>query len=330
MGFVKRREFIALAGAVAAGWPLVVRAQQADRVRRVGVLIGTQEGDPEGMTRLAAFEQALAISGWINGSNVHIDVRWLAGDAERIPIETAELVSLQPDAIFAATTPVIAALKKIAGTIPIIFVLVSDPVGSGFVQSLAQPGGNITGFLNFESSLVGKWLGLLTEAAPGVRRVSALFNPQTTNRTYYLDTLRTAAATAGIPTVTAEVHDDNDVDVAIGRLQGDGGLIVMPDGFTSAHRQVIISAAAQYRVPAIYPYGYMATDGGLMAYGAEAIDFYRRAASYVDRILRGEKPADLPVQAPTKFQFIVNLKTAKALGLIVPPTLLATADEVIE
>ena len=188
------------------------------------------------------------------------------------------------------------------------------------MQSLAHPGGNITGFLNFESSLVSKWLELLKEAAPGVRRGAALFNPQTSNGAYYLDTLRIAAAAVGIPTVTAEVHNDADVDVAIGKLQGDGGLIVMPDGFTSAHRSVIIAKAAQYRVPAIYPYRFMATDGGLIAYGADAIDFYRRAATYVDRILKGEKPSDLPVQQPTKFELVINLKTAKALGLTVPQT----------
>ena len=224
----------------------------------------------------------------------------------------------------------IAALQKIAGAIPIVFVLVSDPVGSGFVQSLARPGGNITGFINFELSLVGKWLELLTETAPGVRRITALFNPQTSNGAYYLDTLRKAATAVGVPAAAAEVQNDNDVDVAIAKLQGDGGLIVMPDGFTSAHRQIIIAKAAQYRVPAIYPYGYMAKDGGLIAYGAEAIDFYRRAATYVGRVLNGEKPADLPTQEPTKFEFAVNLKTAKALGLAMPESFLLRADEVIK
>ena len=325
---MKRREFLLTLGGLAAGLPLAARAQQPDRVRRVGVLIATKEGDPEGMARLAAFTQGLADAGWTNGRNVRIDVGWLSGDADLIRAAAAEMVGLKPDVIFAATTPVVAALQKIAGTIPIVFALVSDPIGSGFVQSLARPGGNITGFLNFEASLVGKWLELL--AALGVRRTAALFNPKTSNGKYYLDALNAAAAVVGIPAVTAEVQSDDQIDAAIGKLEGDGGLIIMPDGFTAAHRHAIIAKAAQYRVPAVYPYRYMATDGGLIAYGVDAIDFYRRAPAYVDRILKGEKPADLPTEQPTKFELIINLKTAKTLGLAVPATLLARADEVIE
>jgi putative ABC transport system substrate-binding protein len=325
---MKRREFILALGGAAASWPLAARAQQPERMRRVGVLIATREGDPEGMARLAAFTQGLADAGWTNGRNVRLDVGWLTGDAELIRSATAEMVSLKPDVIFAATTPVIAALQKIAGTIPIIFAQVSDPIGSGFVQSLARPGGTITGFLNFEASLVGKWLELL--AALGARRAAALYNPLTSNGKYYLEALNAAAARVGVPAVSAEVGSDDQIDAAIGKLEGDGGLIVMPDGFTSTHRHVIIAKAAHHRVPAVYPYSYMATDGGLMAYGVDAIDFYRRAPAYVDRILKGEKPADLPTQQPTKFQFVINLKTAKTLGLSVPPTLLATADGVIE
>jgi putative ABC transport system substrate-binding protein len=326
---MKRRQFITLLGGAAASVPLSARAQQpAMPVRRVAVLIATKEGDPEGMARLAAFTQGLAGAGWTNGRNLRIDVGWLTGDADLIRAATAEMVGLKPDVICAATTPVVAALQRIAGTIPIVFVQVSDPIGSGFVQSLARPGGTITGFLNFEASLVGKWLELL--ATLGVRRAAALFNPQTSNGKYYLDALNTAAAAVGVPAAVAEVGSDDGIDAAIGKLEGDGGLIVMPDGFTSTHRRVIIAKAAQYRVPAIYPYRYMATDGGLIAYGVDAIDFYRRAPAYVDRILKGEKAADLPTEQPTKFQLIINLKTAKALGIEIPPTLLATADGVIE
>src|SRR5665213_636951 len=325
---MKRRDFIMLAGGAAVTSPIVARAQQPASMRRLGVLMATKQGDTEGLAWLATFTQGLAEAGWSNGRNVRIDVVWLAGNADRIGSAAAEMVALKPDVIFAATTPVVAALQKIAGTIPIVFALVSDPIGSGFVQSLAHPGGTITGFLNFEASLVGKWLELL--AALGARRAAALFNPLTSNGKYYLDALNTAAAKIGIPAVSAEVASDDQIDVAIGKLEGNGGLIVMPDGFTSAHRQIIIAKAAQHRVPAIYPYSYMATDGGLIAYGVNTIDFYRRAPAYVDRILKGEKPADLPTEQPTKFQLVVNLKTAKALGLAVPPTLLATADKVIE
>jgi putative ABC transport system substrate-binding protein len=299
-----------------------------ERMRRVGVIVGTKEGDPEGMARLAAFTQGLADLGWVNGSNVRIDVGWLRGDADLIGSATTEMVARKPDVIFAVTTPVVAALQKVAGTIPIIFGLVSDPIGSGFVQSLARPGGTITGFLNFEASLVGKWLELL--ASLGARRAAALYNPLTSNGRYYLEVLNTAAQTIGIPAVTAEVANDDQIDTAIGKLEGGGGLIVMPDGFTTARRHVIIAKTAEHRVPAVYPYKNMAADGGLMAYGVDAIDFYRRAPAYVDRILKGEKPADLPTQQPTKFQLVVNLKTAKALGLELAPTLLARADEVIE
>ena len=324
---MKRRELIRLVG-MAAALPLTARAQQTERMRRVGVLIGTKEGDPEGMARLAAFTRGLSDAGWVNGRNVRIDVGWLTGDADLIRSTTTEMVNLKPDVIFAVTTPVVAALQKIAGSIPIIFGLVSDPIGSGFVQSLARPGGTITGFLNFEASLVGKWLELL--AALGARRAAALYNPRTSNGRYYLDALNAAAAKVGVPAVAAEVANDDQIDAAIGKLEGDGGVIIMPDGFTSARRHVIIAKALDHRVPAIYPYRYMAADGGLMAYGVDAIDFYRLAPAYVDRILKGEKPADLPTQQPSKFQFVINLKTANALGLTVPPSVLARADEVIE
>jgi putative tryptophan/tyrosine transport system substrate-binding protein len=328
---MRRREFIGLFGGAAVCWPLATGAQQSGRPRLIAVVIATKEGDPDGEERLAAFEQTLADAGWKNGRDVRFEVRWLGGDPERIRSASEELTKLKPDVIFAGTTPAVAALHKIAGSIPIVFVLVSDPVGSGFVASLAHPGGSITGFLNFEASLVGKWLELLRLAAPSVRRVRALFNPQTSNATYYFETLRNAASAIGVPVVTGQVNNDVDIEVAINDLRGDGGLIVMPDGFTTVHRHVIIAKSAQFRVPAIYPYRAMAAkDGGLIAYGVDAIDFYRRAASYVDRILRGEMAANLPVQAPTKYDLVINLKTAKSIGLNISPTLLATADEVIE
>lgn len=314
-------------GAAVTG-PFVARAQTPGPPRRVGVLIGTRPGDPEGMARLAAFSKGLADVGWVEGRNLHIDVGWLSGDGNLIRAAAADMVALKPDVIFAATTPAVAALKAIAGPIPIIFGQVSDPIGSGFVQSLARPGGNITGLLNFEASLVGKWLELLI--ALGARRATALFNPQTSNGRYYLEALNAAAASAGVAATAAEVKSDEEIDTAIGELSGNGGLIVMPDGFTSARRHVIIAKAAQHRVPAVYPYPYMATDGGLIAYGVDAIYFYRRAPVFVDRILKGEKPADLPTEQPTKFELVINLKTAAALGLEVPPTLLARADQVIE
>src|SRR5947209_1685029 len=322
---MKRRQFMGLIGGAVAA---LSRSAAAERMPRVGVLIGTKEGDPEGTARLAAFSQGLRELGWVDGSNVRIDVGWLTGDAEVVQLAAAQMVARKPDVIFAVTSPVVAALQKKAGNIPIIFGLVSDPIGSGFVQSLARPGGTLTGFLNFEASLVGKWLELL--AALGARRAAALYNPLTSNGRYYLDSLNTAAANVGVPAVTAEVADDEQIDAAIAKLEAGGSLIVMPDGFTSARRPVILAKAAEHRVPAIYPYRYMAADGGLMAYGVDAIDFYRRAPPYVDRILKGEKPADLPTQQPTTFQFVVNLRTAKALALEMPPTLLARADEVIE
>jgi putative ABC transport system substrate-binding protein len=246
---MRRRDFISFSrGLALAGSSLVAHAQAPAVLRRVGVLLATKQGDPEGMVRLAAFTKGLAEAGWTEGRNVHIDVGWLPGDANLIPAAAADMVALKPDVIFAATTPLVAALKAVAGPIPIVFALVSDPIGSGFVQTLARPGGNITGILNFEASLVGKWLEILT--ALGVRRATALFNPQTSNGKYYLDTLNVASASTGVATTAAEVRSDEEIDAAIGNLRGDGGLIVMPDGFTTARRRVIITKAVQHRVPA--------------------------------------------------------------------------------
>jgi putative tryptophan/tyrosine transport system substrate-binding protein len=329
---VKRREFITLLGG-AAMWPTGVRAQRTERMRRIGVLVGSAESDPESMPRVTTFERGLTELGWVSGRNVLIDYRWAAGEPANMQALAKELVERQPDVLLASSTPVVAALGRETGTIPIVFVVVSDPVGSGFIKSLSRPGGNMTGFINIESSLGGKWLELLKELAPRISRVAVMFNPETApHAEYYVRPFEVAASSLAVKPSTVPVRSVTDIEQAIfdlGRAPA-SGLIVLPDTFTTVHRRVIISAAANSNVPAIYPFRYMAGDGGLISYGVDLIDLYRRAAPYVDRILKGGKPADLPVQQPTQFEFAINLKTAKALGLEVPPTLLARADEVIE
>ena len=329
---MKRREFITLLGG-AAMWPTGVRAQGTERMRRIGVLVGSAESDPESMPRVTAFGRGLTELGWVSGRNVLIDYRWAAGEYAHMQVLAKELVELQPDVLLASSTPVVAALGRETGTIPIVFVVVSDPIGSGFIESLARPGGNMTGFINIESSLGGKWLELLKETAPRISRVAVMFNPDTAlHAEYYVRPFEVAASSLAVKPSTVPVRSVTDIEQAIfdlGRAPA-SGLIVLPDTFTTVHRRVIISAAANSNVPAIYPFRYMAGDGGLISYGVDLIDLYRRAAPYVDRILKGGKPADLPVQQPTKFEFAINLKTAKALGLDVPSALLARADEVIE
>jgi len=329
---IGRREFITLLGGAAA-WPTGVRAQGTERMRRIGVLVGSAESDPESMPRVTAFERGLTELGWVSGRNVLIDYRWAAGEPANMQALAKELVERQPDVLLASSTPVVAALGRETGTIPIVFVVVSDPVGSGFIKSLSRPGGNMTGFINIESSLGGKWLELLKELAPRISRVAVMFNPETApHAEYYVRPFEVAASSLAVKPSTVPVRSVTDIEQAIfdlGRAPA-SGLIVLPDTFTTVHRRVIISAAANSNVPAIYPFRYMAGDGGLISYGVDLIDLYRRAAPYVDRILKGGKPADLPVQQPTQFEFAINLKTAKALGLEVPPTLLARADEVIE
>ena len=329
---MKRREFITLSGG-AAMWPTGVRAQRTERMRRIGVLVGSAESDPESMPRVTTFERGLTELGWVSGRNVLIDYRWAAGEPANMQALAKELVELQPDVLLASSTPVVAALGRETGMIPIVFVVVSDPVGSGFIKSLARPGGNMTGFINIESSLGGKWLELLKELAPRISRVAVMFNPETApHAEYYVRPFEVAASSLAVKPSTVPVRSVTDIEQAIfdlGRAPA-SGLIVLPDTFTTVHRRVIISAAANSNVPAIYPFRYMAGDGGLISYGVDLIDLYRRAAPYVDCILKGGKPADLPVQQPTKFEFAINLKTAKSLGLDVPPTLLARADEVIE
>ena len=330
---MNRREIITLLGGAAAAWPLGARAQRTEGMRRIGVLMGGAESDPESAPRVTAFERGLTELGWASRRNVLIDYRWAAGEPAHMQVFAKELVELQPDVLLASSTPVVAALGRETGTIPIVFVVVSDPIGSGFVKSLSRPGGNMTGFINIESSLGGKWLELLKEVAPRISRVAVIFNPETApHADYYVGPFEVAASSLAVKPSTVPVRSVTALEQAIfdlGRAPA-SGLIVLPDTFTTVHRGVIISAAASSNVPTIYPFRFMAGDGGFISYGVDLIDLFRRAAPYVDRILKGEKPADLPVQQPTKFELVINLKTAKALGLDVPPTLLARADEVIE
>jgi putative tryptophan/tyrosine transport system substrate-binding protein len=328
---MQRREFITLLGG-AVTWPLAASAQQA--VRRVGVLSNITESDLEAQSTVTALHEELRKLGWVNGRNLQVDHRWAAGNPERAIAFAKELVALKPDVIVAHTTPSVIAMQKQTDTIPIVFVQISDPIGGGFITNLARPDGNITGFTNFESSMVGKWVELLKEMAPGVSRVAFLFNPQTAPYVtrYYKGPLETSARSLGLQPLASPVQDAREIEsaiVAFGREPG-GGLIVMPDSFNIVHRNQIVALAAQHRLPIISPYRFMAQEGGLMAYGVEPVDLFRRAAAYVDRILKGTKPAELPVQAPTKFELVINMKTAKALGLNVPLLLQQRADEVIE
>jgi putative ABC transport system substrate-binding protein len=329
---MRRREFITLAVA-AAIWPLTTRAQQPDRMRRIGVLMGFPESDSQAQSYIAAFRDRLQKLGWTDGRNIQIDTRWAAFNAESRQRFVKELVALQPDLILSHTTPTTAALLQQTRTIPIIFATVTDPIGSGFVASLPRPGGIVTGFTLIEPTMAAKWVELLKEIAPRVNRVAMLFNPATaTYSDYFLKPFKAAAPSFAVEAIVAPARDTSELEsvIAAQAREPNGGLIVMPDSFTDAHREEITSLVARYRLPAIYAYRFFAALGGLLSYGADLGDNFRRAADYVDRVLKGEKPADLPVQAPTKFELVINLKTAKVLGLTVPPSLLARADEVIE
>jgi putative tryptophan/tyrosine transport system substrate-binding protein len=329
---MRRREFMTLLGGVAA-WPLVARAQQGKRMRRIGVLMGFAENDPEGQALVAAFREGLQTLGWTESGNIRIDTRWEGADVELMQRFAREIVELRPDLILTQNTPTTAALLQQTRTIPIVFASVADPVGSGFVASVSRPGGNASGFATNEGSLSGKWLELLKEIAPRVARVAMLFNPETaTYAEYYLNPFKAAAASFGVEAITVPVNDTSGLEsvVAAQARQPNSGLIVMPASFLNVHRAEIISLAARYRLPAVYPYRQFTELGGLLFYGHDRLDNFRRAAGYVDRILKGEKPADLPVQFPTKYELVINLKTAKALGLDVPAQLLGRADEVIE
>jgi putative ABC transport system substrate-binding protein len=331
---MQRREFIAGLGSAAAAWPAVARAQQGDRVRRIGVLMPTAESDPEAKARLSGFTQGLAELGWTDGRNVRMDVRWIAGSVNRARMFAKELVGLQPDVILAGTTPATAALQRETRTISIVFVSVSDPVGDGFVAGLPRPGGNLTGFISEEASMAGKWLELLTEIAPTIKRAAIMFNPDTApgGGSYYLPAFEAAARSLKVAPIAAPVHSDAEIEMVItslGREPG-GGVVVSTDAFMIVHRAPVILLAARYNVPAVYQTSVFARDGGLLSYGPDRVDMIRRSASYVDRILRGAKPADLPVQLPVKFEMFLNAKTAKTLGLAVPPSILLRADEVVD
>jgi putative tryptophan/tyrosine transport system substrate-binding protein len=329
---IGRRELIVTLGGAVAAWPLAARAQQGDRVRRIGVLIGLGENDPLAKTVVSTFTQALASLGWTDGPNVRMDFRWAGGDTKRMRALAQELIGLQPDIMLATSTLATVALQRETRTIPIVFANVSDPVASGIVARLDRPSGNITGFVNMEASLGGKWLELLSPIAPGLRRATVMFNPDTSPASLYLPSFETAARLLKIEPIVAPVRSDGEIEtamIAVGREPG-GGVVVMPDPFMTGHRAPIILAAARNNVPAVYGNSDSARDGGLLSYGVDRVDLWRRAASYVDRILRGAQPAELPVQLPTKFEMAVNLKTAKALGLAVPPSILLRADEVIE
>jgi putative ABC transport system substrate-binding protein len=329
---MNRREFITLLGGAAACWPVAARAQQDGRVRRIGVLMPGDENDPLWKTRLSAFTQALAVLRWTDGRNVRMDVRWTGDDINRIRALAQELVGLQPDIIVTDSTPVTTAVQRETRTIPIVFADVGDPVASGNVPRLDRPSENITGFAILETSLGGKWLELLSEIAPGLKRAAIMFNPDTAPISAYMPSLETAARSLKVVPIIAPVRSHVEIEtaiIALGREPG-GGLVAIPDIFMNVHRMAIILAAARNNVPAVYSASVFATDGGLLSYGVDRVDTSRRAAAYVDRILRGEKPGDLPVQLPTKYEMAVNLKTAKALGLTVPPSIRLRADEVIE
>jgi putative ABC transport system substrate-binding protein len=325
---MNKREFITLLGGAAAAWPVAAWAQQSERMRRIGVLMNTVSDDAEGQARLAAFHQGLQQLGWTVGHNVRIDYRWGGDDAERIRRGAAELVALGSDVILASGTPSVAALRQATDRIPVVFAQVGDPVGAGFVESLARPAGNITGFAAQEFGVSTKWLELLKEVAPGVTRVAVLRD--LTVGIAYLAAIQ-AVAPAGELTPIG-IRDAGEVERAVTAFArgSTDGMIVTPSTLHLAHRELIATVAARHRLPAVYGFRYHVTVGGLLSYGPNSVDLFRRAAGYVDRILKGEKPADLPVQAPTKYELVINLKTAKALGLEIPPSVLARADEVIE
>jgi putative tryptophan/tyrosine transport system substrate-binding protein len=330
---MRRREFLGVLGGAAAAWTMSARAQQlAQPMRRIGVLMNLDEGDRQGQARLAAFLEGLQQSGWSNGRNLHIEIRWGAGDVDRFRLYAAELVALSPEVILAGSGATMPALLQATRSIPIVFTQVPDPVGAGFVASLARPGGNVTGFLTFEYSLSAKWLELLKQIAPPVTRAAVLRDTADPAGLGQWGAIQTAASSFGVELTAIGLHDATEIerDVTAFARAPNGGLIVTGSTPTGLHRQLIVSLAARHRLPAVYPYRYFGSIGALVSYGPESLDQYRRAAGYVDRILKGEKPGELPVQAPTRYELVINLKTARALGLEMPATLLARADEVIE
>lgn len=329
---MKRRDFIVFIGSVSATWPLAVRAQQPERIRHVGMLNTLGSDDQEAQSRITTFEQSLQQMGWVAGRNLKIEIRQIGSDVDRVHGYAAELVALAPDVIITIGSGAIAPLQQATRTIPIVFVNAADPVGAGFVQSMAHPGGNITGFSNFEYSMSGKWAELLKQVAPNMTRALMLRDPTTAAGIGQFAAVRSVAQSLGVELTPVNVSDADEIiegNVATFARSGNGGMIVTAGG-TGARRKLIINLASRHKLPSVYPYRYYAIDGGLISYGPNTLDPIRRAAGYVDRILRGEKPADMPVQAPTKYELVVNLKTANSLGLTIPQSLLVTADEVIE
>jgi putative ABC transport system substrate-binding protein len=327
-----RRAFITLLGGAASALPLAALGQQAERMRRIAMLSGLAASDPEAQARVAAFQQGLKDLGWREG-NLHIDFRWSTGDVTEMRTFAKALVELKPDLIVGMTTPAVAALVRETKTIPIVFASIVDPVGRGFISDMARPGGNVTGILNFEFSMGGKWLETLKQVAPAVKRVALLFNPEAAPfAASFVQVIEVSALSFAVKPIAAPVHDDAELErtVVDFATKPAGGLIVLPDVFTVGRRDLIIALAARYRLPAVYPLRAFAVSGGLISDSGDPIDIFRRTASYVDRILKGAKPGDLPVQAPVKYELVINLKTARALGIEIPPMLLARADEVIE
>jgi putative ABC transport system substrate-binding protein len=328
---MRRREFKCISGVLAA-WPLGARAQQSEQIRRIGVLINRSAQDPEGQPQLAAFRQVLQQLGWTEGRNVRIDYRWGGADIADTNKYAAELVALAPDVILAAGSPSVAALQRVTRTLPIVFVRVADPVGGGFVDTLAQPGGNVTGFMQFEYSFSGKWLELLKQIAPQVTRAAVLRNPDNRAGTGEFGAIQSMAQSLGVELRPVDTRDAGEIERAVAAFarSPNSGLIVTPSATTGGNRDLIVTLAARHKLPAVYADRSDVTGGGLISYGIDRVDQFRRAAGYVDRILKGEKPGDLPVQAPTKYELVINLKAAKAVGLTMPPSVLARADEVVE
>jgi putative ABC transport system substrate-binding protein len=330
---MQRREVLALLGGIAvAPWPLTVRAQQQRGVRRIGVLMGIGEDDPEAKPRVDALREGLQEHGWVHGRNIQLEYRWTAGDLERTQRLAKEIVDLKPDLIVVHSTPAANALRELTTTTPMVFVLIGDPLGSGFAASLARPGGNMTGFMNVDAPMASKWLELIIEIVPNVKRVALVFNPNTALYRSYLQEFEVAAPKIGVQAIPTPVVDAAELERAIAGIgqQPDSAMFVVPDVFVQVHRTLIIKLAEQYRLPGVYPYRFFPTSGGLLSYGIDTVAIFRQAASYVDRVLKGEKPADLPVQAPLLFKLVVNLKAARAIGLKIPESFLLRADEVIE
>ena len=329
---MKRREFITLLGGTAATWPLAARAQQPAQMKRVGIVLPFAASYPEGQARIAAFQQTLAGLGWTEGANMRTEIRWSGSNADDIRKNALELIALAPDVILADGSPSVAALSQATRTVPIVFALVIDPVGAGYVKSLARPGGNVTGFMQFEYSVSGKWLELLKQIAPALTRAAVLRDPAITSGIGQFAVIQAAAPLLGIDVSPVNVREASEIENAVAGYAGssNAGLIVTASALAVTHRELIIALAAKHKLPAIYFQHQFATEGGLISYGSDPVEQYRRAAAYVDRVLRGDKPIDLPVQAPTTYQLAINLRTARGLGLDVPPTLLARADQVIE